>query len=216
MARYLLLLTIGLVITTDGYLCGYWTGRWQPTREPPAVAKLKELSPTVGDWQGEDQPLEPAVVQRAGFDGYVSRQYTNQRTQAKVHLLLAWGRPGPLCVHTPEVCYGGSGYTVSKVATRWTAPSVNGATGGEFWKGSFGRTDAVTPGQIRVMWSWNKNGRWQAPDNPRWSLAGTPVLYKLYATQQFLPRGDSADAQDVEEFLRDVQPVLDEALAHGS
>jgi hypothetical protein len=215
MSRYVLLLTVALVIVADGYLCGRWTGRWQESHESAAAAKLKELPLTIGDWQGEPQELDARVIQRAGFNDYVSRLYENQRTHAQVGLLLAWGRPGPLSVHTPAICYGGSGFAVSKVATRCTPYPAGGSTSGEFWKSTFGRRDSTSPERIRVIWSWNKNGVWQAPDNPRWTLAGTPVLYKLYATQK-LPRGDSTEGQDVEDFLRDLLPELDRALAPGS
>jgi hypothetical protein len=216
MSRYLLLLSVAVVMLADGYLCGRWTGRWHENPEIQAAAKLKQLPLTVGDWQAEVQELDPRVIQRAGFSDYVAGRYKNQRTGAKVDFLLAWGRPGPLSVHTPEVCYGGQGYAPSNVAERCMPYMEGGSTTGEFWKSSFVSKNATSPERIRVIWSWNKKGVWQAPDNPRWTLAGAPVLYKLYASQKYLPRDAATDGQDVEEFLREILPEVERALAPGS
>jgi hypothetical protein len=216
MNRYLLLLSVAVLMLTDGYLCGRWTGRWQESPELPEAERLKELPMTVGDWQAASQELDAKVVQRAGFSGYVARNYKNQRTHAVVSFLLAWGRPGPLAVHTPEVCYGGQGYAPSNVAERCKPYDEGGSTTGELWKSTFVSKNPAVPEPIRVIWSWNKKGVWQAPDYPRWTLAGTPVLYKLYASQKYLPHEPATDAQDVEDFLREMLPQVDRALAPGS
>jgi Protein of unknown function (DUF3485) len=215
MSRYLLLLTVAVVVLADGYLCGHWTGRWHETQAPEVAARLQQLPLTVGDWQGETQELDRRVVQRAGFSGYVSRIYRNQRG-VEVSLLIGWGPPGPLSVHTPEVCYGASGFAMTNAVERCTPYKAGSSTTGEFWRSTFTSRTTGSIDRRRVIWSWNKNGIWQAPDNPRWTLAGTPVLYKLYATQQFLPVSDAADGHEVEDFLREFLPEVDRALAQDS
>ena len=44
------------------------------------------------------------------IDGYLSRTYTNQGTGATVSLLIVGGKPGPISVHTPDICFSGAGY----------------------------------------------------------------------------------------------------------
>src|SRR5437868_5932365 len=55
-------------------------------------AKLLEKVPAkVGDWQGEDMPIDPNVRQVAGAIGAVQREYRNVRTGEKVRLWLIVG-----------------------------------------------------------------------------------------------------------------------------
>jgi EpsI family protein len=213
MARYLLFLTAAAAVLGEGYLYGRWTGRWHGTRElTEAAARLQSLPLTVGDWKGETLELEPAVVERAGFSGYVLRRYENQRTGAAVSLLVACGRPGPLAAHTPEVCYRGVGFhMLSGEGTRATlegAPDGNARSSAEVFKAVFAREDSAAPERLRVVWSWCRDGAWTAPDDPRWRFAGTPVLHKVYVTQVFLPRDEGA-GEDCLAFLRDLLPELD-------
>src|SRR5713226_439747 len=114
MSRYLLLLTVAALIIGDGYLCALWSGRWHIDRDMAAAgARAEQLPLHLGDWQAEDQQIDDKTIERAGFSGYFLRRYENQRTRAVVSVLLAWGRPGPLSVHSPEVCYGGAGFEMS-------------------------------------------------------------------------------------------------------
>jgi hypothetical protein len=214
MARYLLLAIVAAVLLTDGYLGAVWGGRWQGGREMTAAAdRLERLPMQFGDWQGQPQQLDPKVVRIAGFDGYVARRYENQRTGAVVNLLVACGRPGPLAVHTPEVCYAGAGFGLSGDVKRWSPDDA--AAGGEFFKATFAPRKAGVPERLRVLWSWNHKGAWKVADNPRWSFAGAPVLYKLYASQEFLPRDEATDGEACAEFLRDFLPEFDRTPAQN-
>ena len=44
-----------------------------------------------------------------------------------VTLFLACGRAGPVCTHTPDVCYAGSGYEVEKPKRFQFAAATDGA-----------------------------------------------------------------------------------------
>jgi hypothetical protein len=209
MSRVLMLARVGTILLADGYLCGHWDGRWSNNQEA-AAAKLQNLPLTIGDWQGEAQQLNPKVAERAGFGGYLLRRYENKRTGATVVVLLASGRPGTLAVHTPEVCYAGAGFTMAKAATRERLERTDSVSPAECFETKFVRKDALVTEELRVVWTWNKNGTWQCPDNPRWSLTGVPVVYKLYITQTLVPGGD--DTNVCLEFLRDALPELDRVV----
>lgn len=208
-ARYLLLLAlVGVAIVASGAVAGLVSGRWQQNLEPPA--HLEQLPLTFGDWQGEDQPLDAKVVKVAQFDGYLVRRYENQRTRAVVHVMLAYGRPGPLAVHTPAICYGGAGYELASDTTRWTPDDAAGH--GEFFQATFARRNSLSPEKLQVLWSWNKNGVWRVSNYPRWTFAGGPRLYKLYVSQEYLPRDKATDGAGAREFLRDFLPELNKML----
>jgi EpsI family protein len=215
MTRFLLVLVVGAVLLVDGYVYGIWTGRWHETQElTTAAARLDLLPQTVGDWQGKSFQLDPAVVEQAEFAGYVLRRYENRRTGVAVTLLVACGRRGPLSVHTPEVCYRGAGFRMVEGDTaRQTLDLGSGCTPAEVWQGTFARERDTGPERLRVVWSWYDKGAWTAPENPRWTFAGQAVLYKLYVTQEFIPRDAATDGKDSLEFLRAFLPEFNRRLA---
>jgi hypothetical protein len=215
MTRYLFLLVLGAAILADGYVCGRLSGRWNNNDEPArAAVRIQKLPLTLGKWQGETMELNQGVVERAGFTGYVFRRYTNEGSHAAVTMLLACGLPGPLSVHTPEVCYGASGYSLTGNPERWTPNQSDSATTAEFWKATFVRRDPNVSDKLRVVWSWNHKGIWGTADSPRWTYAGAPVLYKLYVTQEYSPRDDATDGEACLDFIRDCLSELDKATAY--
>jgi hypothetical protein len=208
MQRYLLLAVAGVLTLAAGALGGLLEGRWGADAGP--ATPLEQLPLTFGDWHGEAQQLDKRVLERAQFDSYIVRRYENQRTGAVVSLLVARGRQGPLSVHTPQVCYGGAGFEEAGDPSRWSP--AEGARD-EFWKGTFAKKDSATTERLRVLWGWYRQGAWAAADNPRWTFAGTPMLYKLYVTQAFFPRDEATDAEGSVEFLREF--VLEFAKLYG-
>jgi EpsI family protein len=214
MSRYLLLLVVGAILLVDGYVYGLWAGRWHITNElAEAVASLDRVPLKVGDWQGTPLELEPRAVQRAEFSGYLLRRYENQRTGAAVKVLVACGRPGPLSLHTPEICYPGAGLRMlAGEAARQTLDARFGPIPAEIMKATFARENATSPEQQRVVWSWHGKSGWTAPNNPRWEFAGQPVLYKMYVTQEFFPRNEETDAEGCLQFLGEFLPELDKVI----
>src|SRR5262249_9904132 len=203
--HYVLLALAAGVIAADGYLGHDWGGRSQRDLEL-AADRVARTPLTVGDWEGEALEIDAPTIQLAGFNGYASRRYQNHRTGVVVQVLLACGRPGPLAVHTPEVCYSGGGFTLTGDPARFTPDGADGTT---FFKGLFARKDPPAPEKLCVLWAWNKNGAWTVADNPRWAFAGTPVLYKLNVTQEFYPRDEATDGTACVESLREFLPKLE-------
>jgi hypothetical protein len=214
MSRFLLAVA-GAVLLVDGYVYGLWTGRWHESQAlRDASARLEHIPMAFGYWKGEVLELDPKVAQQAGFSGYVLRRYENTRSRAVVSLLVACGRSGPLTVHTPEVCYRGAGFrlVVGEGAARESIDRGQNRAAAEVFKVTFTPEDNAAPERLRVVWSWCKSGTWVAPDNPRWKLAGVPVLHKMYVTQLFVPRSDGKSGDPCLEFLRDILPELDKVV----
>jgi hypothetical protein len=213
MSRYFLLLVVGVAISVDGYLYGRLTGRWRDSHElSAAVARLDRVPMNVGDWEGEALTLDPKVVEVAGFRGYIVRRYSNRRTGNVVSLLVACGRPGPLALHTPDACYRCAGFRMMTEEAKQTLDPMFGRIRGECRRATFAREDGAAPERLRVVWSWYSNGTWSAPDNPRWTFAGQPVIHKLYITQEYFPRDEETDGAACLEFFRDLYPELETIL----
>jgi hypothetical protein len=214
MLRTIPLLGITATLTfLSGYVHGLWTDRWGDSPElQEAVARLERVPTKVGDWDGHEEQLDPRATRRAGFRGYVTRRYENRRTGATVHLLLACGRSGPLSVHTPEVCYRGSGYAqVGRLRKHAPTPAESSAPA-EFWTARFSKGAAAAPPQLAVLWAWSAGRGWLAPDNPRLTFAGAPALYKLYVVNATSPAEGSGVDGTCQEFLRQLLPELDKAI----
>jgi hypothetical protein len=210
------LLALGAVtlLLVDGFVYGRWTGRWHDTQElRSASARLERLPMEVGDWKGEKLDLDPKAVELASFSGYVLRRYENQRTHAMVNLLVACGRRGPLTVHTPEVCYAGAGFRlVAGAGAKRERVEGTNHRAAEFYTGTFGQEDPNKTERLRVIWCWWADGAFQAPENPRWTFRGQPVLHKLYLTQ-VLPRDNAKDGEACLDFFREILPDLEKAIA---
>lgn len=212
MIRIILLSTVTAAILLDGYVHGLWTNRWGSTQVMDhAVAGLERVPLAIGDWHGQAQKLGARQAQQAGFSGYWLRRYDRRTDGSSVTVMLACGLPGPLSVHTPDVCYGGAGFVQAGSAerhevSRETATPV-------FWTAKFSKRDAVLPVNLRLYYSWRTADGWKASSNPRWDFASQPVLYKMYICHEMMEgnerQGDAACA----EFIKLLLPELEQALA---
>ncbi len=205
MRKYAPLASALALIVAAGTVHGLWTGRWStadPLAEP--AARLAALPANFGDWQGEEQTLDAKQQERAGIAGYVLRRYQNRRGGEQVTLFLLCGLPGPVSVHTPDVCYEGSGFARAGAVGEYRAGDA------AFQVAEFREQNTPVPARLRVYWSWSADGTWQAPRFPRWTFARATVLYKLYAVRRTL-RDDIAD-DTVPAFLAALMPELQKAL----
>src|ERR1700742_4693745 len=99
-----------LLVGVLGAVHGIYSDRWGPSGQlEKALKRLDRVPIAFGDWAGEDLPFEQSDMARAGIEGTVLRRYKNPRTRESVSLLVVCGRGGPISVHTPDVCYAGSG-----------------------------------------------------------------------------------------------------------
>jgi EpsI family protein len=79
---------------------------------PPTV--LERLPLQIGDWMGEDVPLDEAIVRATDTDAHVNRHYSRQNGLESIMLYIAGGvKARDLMPHRPEVCYTGQGWTLT-------------------------------------------------------------------------------------------------------
>jgi hypothetical protein len=222
MSRLVPILASVVIVLAYGLAEGYWTDRWALSVElEQAPSRLAAIPRDVGEWQGEDQELDPRQARQAELRGSLMRRYSNRRTAEVLNVLLVCGRPGPIAVHSPEVCLGGSGFQLKgKPARREIA--ATGLPGNDtFWVGNFHKPGAAIVESFEMYWSWNTADHWNAVEKPRLFFAPKRVLYKLYVSRA-LSRSNRSGAEKeeaaapepgpVEEFLRvflpEVKPVL--------
>lgn len=204
--RVLAVLTAALLITVPALLHGIWGGRWSRSRElEQAVARLEGVPVRIGDWEGRDRNLGRRQLEAAELDACLVRRYENRRDGRVIDMLLMCGRPGPVCVHTPDVCVPSSGLDLMG------RPARCSFGGGEFWSARFQKDDAAVPVCRRILWAWSTGGGWTVPDSPRFTFARFRALYKLYLIQELA--GEEQTEEDCEDFIRLLLPELEKALS---
>src|SRR4051794_16990520 len=110
MYRTILTLAAAVVVAASGVVHGIWTDRWALNSETldAAAKRLAGVPAVLGKWEGSDIAMN--TDPRLGLSAVLARRYANQETGKVVTIYLACGRPGPICVHSPDVCYVGAGY----------------------------------------------------------------------------------------------------------
>src|SRR5947209_7996825 len=116
MLRILPVVVAVAVVVAAGLVHGFWTDRWGVGEAvAEAAASLDRVPRSVGDWQAE--PLDSDQGSVPGVAGQLYLRYVNRKTGDSVSIALVCGRPGPVCIHTPDVCYAAIGHTVREVTS---------------------------------------------------------------------------------------------------
>jgi hypothetical protein len=192
---------------------GHLTDRWCVSKElEEYTQRLANVPMDIQDWQGEDLETDPQQTAVAGLTGYVSRRYTHRTSRTQITVLVGCGRAGPVSVHTPDICYVGSGYKMSNAETKFSLKNPNPSLVGEFREASFMKADP-TPRYLEVYWSWNCKGAWEIPDYPRLAFGLRRALYKMYVICPYSRENQRKEAQDAcKSFFDVLVPVLKNTL----
>jgi hypothetical protein len=213
MLRWLPVLASLVLLVLAGVAEGVWTNRWGFSRTlQRASARLDDVSLAVGEWQGE--PLEEGGAREAArtdVSGCLLRRYTHRRTGTAVTVLLVCGRPGPVAVHQPDVCYHGADYSPLDDPT--AVPVEAGGEQARFWKTRVQRADSPQLETLRLYWAWTTGGAWEASAKPRVQYAWAPVLYKLYVVREMTGAKETEQQDPSAEFLKDFLPAVEHAVA---
>lgn len=193
----------------------YLKDRWgEPGAEAAVMGqRFKQVPKEIGDWEGEDLPVDEQVKNTAGAVNYVSRRYKNKETGAEVRLWLIVGHSRDICRHTPNVCYPASGFRQDgrQIHHRWTQDDGKPA---DFFTAKFIKDDVRGRHAERVFWAWNHPdvNKWEAPSDPRQHYGLSRALYKIYFTSNVLPSEGAAEDNVAAEFAKLMLPEVDKAL----
>jgi len=217
MLRYLPVLSAFVLLLASGYVYGLRTDRWKTSRElEQAVECLQRVPSRLGDWEGTDGTIADRELQIARIAGYVRRTYHNQRTGATVSVLLVCGRPGPISVHTPDICYRGAGFEMAEAISTRTLDCGSGSPAAECFTSKFVKRTATVQTNLRLFWCWSGQGAWTAPANPRLSFAALPALYKLYVSHEMSREDERVEEDAGLGFMQQFLPELQKALFSGA
>ncbi len=202
------------LVVGSGIIIGNWTGRWKDSEELKlAVSHLDRVPMVIGDWIGKPEAIDPRAIMAAELDGCVVRRYENSRSRRTITLLLVCGRPGPVSVHTPDVCYPGAGFEMAQEQPeKLSVPIDLPEERAEFTWVEFEQPVSLSPERLRVYWSWKSQGAWSVPYSPRVAFGSQPFVYKLYLIQRTSQSNETVDNVAIMDFLRRLLPELHQAL----
>lgn len=221
MRRHLPAAVMAALILTAGTIHGRWTNRWvRSTELQYAVEHLPKLPLTIGDWEGQENVLneqEKRLYDASEAVVWITRRYVHRPTGETLSLLVLCGPPGPTAAHSPEVCYGGGGFSRSSPVEREEFAFGPGLAKAVFQVGDFLQVRAAGSMGLRIYWSFRGGSKWEAPDNTRFAFARYPALYKVYVIRQ-MAMAEGVEVQDdvSPRFIGALMPELEKLLPHGS
>jgi hypothetical protein len=199
-----------VLVVLSGIVHGYWTDRWVVSpAAAEAAARLEKVPLTAGNWRGEELPVKARETE--AITGHLYRRYVHRETGQVVTVALVSGLPGPVAIHTPDVCYRAGGYRVEQ-PIRYKCPAAAHEPAAEFLTADLHKTKAVEELHQRIFWSWNAAGAWTVPGNPRVEFAARPVLYKIYLIREMSSRDDPLADDPCIDLLRHLLPQLRQTL----
>src|SRR5262245_19934106 len=212
MKRWYYSVAASLLLVATGVVHGFWTERWiTDPRLSAAAERLDGIPMQIGEWVGKEIEVKHTVP---GVTGTVQRSYFNRRLGVTVVLALVNGRPGPVATHTPEACYGASGYHVER---RTLVPLDKKGDGAHFWTSDATRTRVSEETKVRLFWAWNGGEGWTGANGARLQFPRYrfPVPHKLYVLRELTgvsPKPTSAKDEPCLAFIEALLPELDRAL----
>jgi len=87
-----------------------------PTSNSPIDPNALEGFPMqIGDWTGQDIPLDETILRKIGADAYINRRYSHRNAGESVSLFVAASgvTTGTLVGHPPEICNVVAGSTLT-------------------------------------------------------------------------------------------------------
>lgn len=199
-----------------GWVQGRLSNRWglRQDAEQAAERLRPRLPDEVGNWRLRSDDKLPAPVQRIlQCPAYITRVYEHQQTGDVVNVAVLLGPPGPISVHTPEVCYSSREFTPDGERHRVTISTTDNRRH-VLWHLPL-KANNLDASSLRVFYGWSTGSVWGAAEHPRFSYGGLPHLYKLQVAVTDHPASTAIDfdaGQDfLECFLPQLQPQMVEA-----
>ncbi len=201
-------LMVAALTILSGVLHGWLSNRWGPSVETLHVAnKLKEMPFEFGDWRLQSSAeLDKSSQEQLQPAGYFDRRYNNRQTGDVVDVMLLLGRPGPIAVHTPEVCFASR--NCERCGERQEV-AIRGPAGAddEFWSLDF-KLMNLHGEVVRVYYAWSAGDRWLALKDAHYWSAGLPYFYKIQLVGLLPPGTTNLRSDDpCQRFLQDFIPV---------
>ena len=199
-----------LVTVASGALYGRMSKQWGVEQDfEKATVVLSDLPKQFGKWHLEgEHELGNSAMELLQCQAFIHHSYRNSDTGRVVTIAVMVGPGAKMSIHVPEICFEAKNYTLIQDRERVQIESEDGDD--ELWSVAFQLND-VSEQRLNVYYGWRADRNWVAPTMPRWSVAGTPALFKLQLTEQIPASIDSGEGGAI-DFLEAFLPVLNARL----
>jgi EpsI family protein len=86
---------------------------------PPLKRPLHTIPYRLGDWVGEDEPVDPRIIEESQSDDYLNRVYQDQKHPGRrLTVWINYSVHGLNMRHSPEVCLPSTGWTKVEARSR--------------------------------------------------------------------------------------------------
>jgi hypothetical protein len=196
-----------------GLVHGKLTNRWGvPADMKEAAGRFDRIPSEYGDWVLESrEEMTETVVTTLECEGYLNGRFVNRVSGARVNAFIVLGPPGPISVHTPEVCYNSQGKDIREERVRVPIKDSHSDLDNEFWMVTM-RSRDVNAEWLRVYYAWGNKDRWTAPESPRVSFGGQSLLFKFQLAINLPPDADASETDTCQQFLKAFMPVVNPIL----
>lgn len=149
------------------------------------VKIVQETPAAFGNWTGIDnEQANEAITKESGAMAQVSRVYENPLFGERINLYFIAGISFRVAMHSPVVCYPGSGYEQQGEVQTFDFDYVytNSKTGKKYARKAtfFTVVFKKEDHSERVFWAWNDGSGWIAPQFARLHYGGHIPLCKCY------------------------------------
>jgi len=209
------LLVVGTIAA--GVVHGRMTNSWKLSPTSGIAGKrLKAVLPEdFGNWRFERQTeFAPDVLKILENPVCFSRTYRHAQTGDAVTVAVIVGQPGPVSVHTPEICYSSRDYTIAGDRTKYEIVAADGHTH-TFWKLALNanKNEAMP---LEVIYGWTTGTQWEATERPRYAFGGLSHLYKLQLAAAVPDGRSNTDFDPLQDFLTGFLSQLQPKLVESS
>ncbi len=196
-----------------GIAQGIYSERWSDAGDvDDAVKLLGNIPAAIDGWQATPLQVEESDLRKVGIRGHFSAKFRNVNKGTAVSVLLVCGRPGPISVHTPDICYAANGYQADGAPRLQTIELGHGAAQ-RMWSARFHKPNSPNDPDLEIFWAWKADDSWSAPENPRFEFANKHALYKLYVIRYISLSEKGPADESYKDFLKSLLPTLNKALS---
>ena len=201
-----------LIIVGTGLAYGHYSHRWGPPADmASAVSQVDRLPKQLGEWSAiEELTMGETELEMLECAGYCHRRYVQTGTGKTVTVAILLGPPGPIAVHTPEICFSSRAYDIQR-RRELTSVASDDSQSHTFWQVEFASRNALAE-SLQVMYAWSDGERWFASKSPRFEFAALPYLYKLQLSAPVSVGRRDEDIKATHDFLRELASVWNQPL----
>jgi uncharacterized protein DUF3485 len=185
-----------------GWIHGQLTDRWgtRPNVNEAATRLRQPIPKEIGAWRLlQETQFQPEIVEMLQCPAHINCVYEHQQSGDIATVAVIVGPPGPVAVHTPEICYSSRDFAIQGERRAISVKDTDQQTH-SLWELSL-KSRMPSGDALRVVYAWSPGGNWEASSHPRFAYGGLPYLYKLQVSVTTNDKSGPSEFDPCQDFL---------------